>query len=616
MALAAGAQTFRLVVPAVQAMSGDSQVAVRMRFIGERGEFELGEFPLRVPNPAERALLICVGEALEGGEPNPNVIATTQALRIERFDPERMPRTALSLATAAAFVQIEDFPAHPLGYCEYDLVFLPEDAFSLLRPRQLDSLKSWVEAGGSLCVIPGRGLRDDQLRFLNDLAVQPGEPSQRFELTAEGSVGYAGGRPASGIDLYRSELGRTAVILSPVNVKEDMDTPSWRRMVAFLWKLRFSHTNSVVRAGAWNTGPSEDPRIPSGGDSWTAGQFSPQHNPASDSLAQILMPRSVRLIPLGLIALMLCGFLAVIGPLDYFLLGALKRRKYTWVLLPAACFGFTIAMVALSSHFMGRLDQRTALVICDVGKGGRVLRTNRCELIFAARQATRETRLANALFGDLTHNPSFSESAAGYNYRSPASGTEDGWHILTYRGSVPSAYSVTQEVLQWRPQLNRACSIEAGKSVADFHWDAVTPAMLRDKPRWPEAATSLMGGRPFKGSVVICHGYEIFSSLADPNLLISADPSGDFFPQTGSTSPEAGHLPMPPAGSVEQLIQFTSACPQFGLFSVLSQVSPTGGNNIEDFALLDPTDPNSWLLAVISQTEDGIVVYRRLYWDR
>lgn len=630
LALAAGAQTFRLMVPAVQPMPGDGMVAVRMRFIGGRGESDLGEFPLRVPDPTERGFLICVGEALEGGEPNPSVLALAQALRIERFNPDRTPATILSLATASAFVPVEDFPMHPLGYCQYDLVFLAEDVFPLLRERQLGALKSWVEAGGSVCVMPGRGLKDYQLRFLNDLAAQPGESSPRFELTLEGAVTFAGGRPATGIDLFRSELGRTAVVLRPVNVKEDLDTPLWRQMVAFLWKMRFSRLDSVVRGGVWNTDAPSDPHLPYNGP-WASGPFSAGYNPAGEALVRALMPKSVRLVPLGLVALMLCGFLAVIGPLDYFLLGALKRRKYTWVLLPGACFGFTVAMAALSSHFMGRSDQRTAMLFCDVGKGGRILRTNRCELIFAGGQTTLATSLENALFSDLTHGPSF--SGPGVNYARPA-GADDSGRVLTYRGRVPVAYSVAQEVMQWRPQLNRSFSIEAGKSAEDFHWDAITPAMLGNRQRWGEVTASLTGGRPFNGCVVLCLGYEAIILYAAPDFVMGAGPGaaetmlyppalvnqapGAFPPNSGTFQLTENGAPIPwqglPLESI--LLKFLSACPQYGLFSILSQISPTGGNNTDDFALLDPTDSNQWLLIVVRHEEDRIVVYRRLYWNR
>jgi len=53
--------------------------------------------------------------------------------------------------------------------------------------------------------------------------------------------------------------------------------------------------------------------------------------------------------------------------------------------------------------------------------------------------------------------------------------------------------------------------------------------------------------------------------------------------------------------------------PEVGLFSVVSQVSPTGSPSLEDLALLDPSDPKQWLLAVVTHRDGDYVIYRRLY---
>jgi hypothetical protein len=64
-----------------------------------------------------------------------------------------------------------------------------------------------------------------------------------------------------------------------------------------------------------------------------------------------------------------------------------------------------------------------------------------------------------------------------------------------------------------------------------------------------------------------------------------------------------------PSGTLRELC----VRPQRGFFTVVSQVSPTGGGDFEDSALLDPTDPDSWLLAVIVRDGQNFTVYRRLY---
>jgi hypothetical protein len=50
-----------------------------------------------------------------------------------------------------------------------------------------------------------------------------------------------------------------------------------------------------------------------------------------------------------------------------------------------------------------------------------------------------------------------------------------------------------------------------------------------------------------------------------------------------------------------------------GLFDVVSQMSPTGGRDFEDMALVDPSDPEQWLLIVSIDHGDRLEIYRKLY---
>jgi hypothetical protein len=50
-----------------------------------------------------------------------------------------------------------------------------------------------------------------------------------------------------------------------------------------------------------------------------------------------------------------------------------------------------------------------------------------------------------------------------------------------------------------------------------------------------------------------------------------------------------------------------------GLFAVVSQMSPTGGKDFEDMALVDPSSPDQWLLVVAVENGNEVDVYRKLY---
>jgi hypothetical protein len=49
------------------------------------------------------------------------------------------------------------------------------------------------------------------------------------------------------------------------------------------------------------------------------------------------------------------------------------------------------------------------------------------------------------------------------------------------------------------------------------------------------------------------------------------------------------------------------------MFTLVSQVSPSGGPAIEDAALLDPADDSQWVLVVLVTRGDDLYCFRRLY---
>ena len=95
------------------------------------------------------------------------------------------------------------------------------------------------------------------------------------------------------------------------------------------------------------------------------------------TLFQLLMPRDVQMVPLGLIGAVLAAYVCAIGPIDYLLLGALKIRRFTWILFPVVTIAFAGFTLWLSRWYLGTNDSRLALEIHDVVKGGMVARRTR-----------------------------------------------------------------------------------------------------------------------------------------------------------------------------------------------------------------------------------------------
>ena len=79
-------------------------------------------------------------------------------------------------------------------------------------------------------------------------------------------------------------------------------------------------------------------------------------------------------------------------------------------------------------------------------------------------------------------------------------------------------------------------------------------------------------------------------------------------------SPVAAASPVVESASpVMALSRNLSVWPATGLFKIVSQISPTGGENLEDLALLDESDRQQWLLIVAIRRENTWIVYRKLF---
>ncbi len=153
-----------------------------------------------------------------------------------------------------------------------------------------------------------------------------------------------------------------------------------------------------------------------------------------------------------------------------------------------------------------------------------------------------------------------------------------------YQGSIPTRYVVTQTMPQWTPQLNRLFSIPSDESKIEFQWPRLAGIRTFDE-RW-ELKKRI---RRVVGEGATAYVYN----------------RGDRHWVMGDTSAIANDQ--------QDYLHQISVRPSVGLFSLVSQISPNGGDNFEDLTILDPTDPNQWLLVIEVPRDDGLVVYRRLF---
>ena len=544
--LAAGTQSFRVITPPLPPHPSYITTEARLIFLTKAGATDLGRFPVEAVGRGMRNFVIAVCDGRGAGVRD---VALWQSLRLEGLFPAAA-NAANFISTSPAYFAPEDFPANPLALFAFDLVLLDGDGFAQLREKQLAAVTRWVEAGGSLCVLPGRGLKDEHAGFLSAFA--GGKDPAPWRITDTGEWVPTGDQPL----LRRAGLGHVVIGAHPADVTLD----AWTRAGGFLWKFRRS-TADYFSYGSKSSQPMNLARSLD-----EAQREARQQRDEVGQLLKTLLPQSTRLISPLTLALILAGFLLVVGPLDWFTLGAVRRRRWTWIAFPLASAGFTALVISEAGRALGREDHRASLTITDVGPGGRVLRESRFELRFAARNQESLTEIRN-----------------GFAVPTDLGARDSGGSVETARfaGQMPARFTMRQHLRQWTPQFNRVTTLEASGSSAAIPWGEIETAVAAGV-REPDISLRAFA---MKHAPL---GTYLFNR---DNVMLSANPSAAL-----------------PAG-------LTQLCrgPKHGIGGLLARIAPDAAGDFGDLPLLDPGDPHEWLFVIFRETPDGVHLYRRLF---
>ncbi|MCK5806099.1 MAG: DUF4229 domain-containing protein [Lentisphaeria bacterium] len=520
------------------------------------------------------------------------------------------------LSGGIAQLAVDELPSIALNYCAYDLLVVTDTALHAVRQRQRAALRQWVRAGGRLCVL------------LDQERVAQVDRSFLSELMG-GDLSWA--TPA----FHRPGLGRLVVV--PREMVERATSREVNAVVAHLWGIRKAHLDTwmpskpfsfasrqTIRNQGMGMGMGGGGGIFASGDSslkspWRKNRFgqlgltapmqlTSQPCKFVDHLVPSLLPRGVSLVPLPMLLALVFGFVVVIGPLDYWLLGKLRRRVLTWIVFPLNCLLFTGVTIALSRHYLGTQDHRHTLEVVDLGRHGEALRRTRLNLLFAVGTRDSVTGLRKSFSTVVT--------AGGLrgvtSLRTPPPNRNRD-HVVPTQvdGSFPYSYTLIERLEQWTPHLQRQFEIAPDVEVAPYDFESSRWAELCraksdfmiEKPTTEECGELL---RLLFEPTGAKHSPEVWESCSEQvvpqDVLLVEVMSG-----SGATTLFRRGEHMPQYGF---LYDITARDPQ-GFFGYVSSVAPDGCANLEDLTVLDGSDVNEIVILVVRRTEDGYVFYRR-----
>jgi hypothetical protein len=634
-----GEQLIRTVLPAVESNNQFNSVGVRVRFVtkGQKYEPEEGT-TIPAPNPRQRALVLLVCN------PWQTSLTRDKQQLVDRLhigswnaNPDK------TISTFPAHVRPEDLPADPLGYCGCDVAVLADEGFSELKEGQLRSILDWVEAGGSLCVIPGRGLlKEYHAKFLNQSA-HSGSDQPRFVLDPSGRLAESADPGENELPplLKRHGLGRVVLVAGKLDRLLAERESDVRRMLGFLWKLRRDRLEEFVKSGSFAIKTDVPVDEPKPGDSnWEsynlnrnvsyAGLRKQDHQLAQlplqsgDQLLSRLLPQGLQVVPMSLIGVILIIYVVLIGPADWLILGALQRRKWTWVLFPFVTLALTLGTVWLAEWYMQVRGNPRSVTFHDVGQGQKIARRNRFEVLFLGSERFVNTDITREVFTAMTLQRFSSGMWRSYQEAQLQQGDQSHKYtkVAKTTGRVPAHYTVTQFISQWTPQLNRRFSIPvSGETPGDFDWNRFADPQVYNpssviasgKARNDiiESARQTFGATAI---VSVVAGGKMHHLAGDGQLFKTISAPYGYDPY-GNPVPQAYYQQMAYQAGAQGngFLEDVALNSLGGFFAVVSQISPSGGKDFEDMTLVDPSDPAQWLLIVAVDRGDDLDIYRKLY---
>jgi len=307
-------------------------------------------------------------------------------------------------------------------------------------------------------------------------------------------------------------------------------------------------------------------------------------------------------------------YLLAVGPGDFLLLRLIRRHKLTFLLFPAVTLGFTFWTVRMSDANLRTNKSLRSLRLLDVGSQGKIVRENRFELLFANIEREAVTEARHELFTQLDPRMYRSQlterTNRGRQQQSDRNLGMPGEDLLAtsgieqpafHDGQLPVQYRVRQRLGQFTPQINHLLTIAPDRPPVDFEWDALRPVDFDDASRRDELGRQVQSRFGAQAVAYLLHGSFVYPLAGDPAWMLRRN---EVWPPSDGPSQPASLL---------AFLRDISARPPAGLFTFTSRISPTGGDNLEDLTLLDPSDRDAWLLIVVVENSDDIFVYRKLY---
>lgn len=463
------------------------EVEIRVVWIGKSGRIELPMQRLIAPTSAVRTVMIGSGENRVSSFRSRAWESRLANLRLESLAPSTHRGAIPPIQSVIVTWDSAGVPSDPFTLSAYDLIAISNEVFAQLRRPQLDALTTWLLAGGRLYIEPSGLMEDAHVDFLNRIAPPASGPA--WTLGRTGKIEW----PV----VFDNHILSTSAGFGRLLIDDPAETdhqPEWEQRMA-LWQIPVQIPSRFVpwfvtlgtKQGAsgqlWpgsrinydnlNNQPSRLYYQPPNASKLAITER------AMQSIVAELMPTSVRVIPLRTIILLLFILVLMVGPLDWWVLGRLRLRRFTWITWPAATVLMTMLLVMLSNSYLQSTDHPRSLVLHDLAADGHVIRSNRFRLEFPRQSRDIVADLRQSMWMPLRTTAESVQQLAGIT---PETQPRETATLPAYRGRVPQRFEARQPIRQWTPHLSRQFSFGALDAPPPINWEKIPLAKYAKQP--------------------------------------------------------------------------------------------------------------------------------------
>ncbi len=263
-----------------------------------------------------------------------------------------LPTVQNQQAAVIVPLTVADLPTRIEAWSALDRLIWQDVDASTLETDQLSALRGWLALGGRLVIVGGSGGIGTLAGFPDDLL--PYRPTSTIDVAPGSLTSLVGTVPdgATDVPALAGELSRGRALATSGDRVVAAQAPYGTGSVTILgvdptvgWLAE-----STAGRSLW---PS---LIPARSDGSVSMVDDSQIVNAVGNLPSLALP------PLGGLLLLLFGYVALIGPINYLILRRIDRREWAWVTMPILIVAFAVGAYAFGSALRG-----SSIIVNEVG---------------------------------------------------------------------------------------------------------------------------------------------------------------------------------------------------------------------------------------------------------